>query len=108
VFNFDKNITLLHCNIVSLGFNVVQVRFQFFTAASTKTVFWDVDPCSLVEGDRRFIALMMEAVNISETSVSYETTRLNIPEHRRHLLTFQDDIGIFALFNDALSSMYVM
>jgi hypothetical protein len=44
-------------------------------------VFWDVAPCSLLEIDRRFIALMMEAVSTSETSVnSYETTGRNIPE----------------------------
>jgi hypothetical protein len=40
------------------------------------TVFWYVAPCTLVE-----IALMMEAVSTSETSVSfYQTTRHNIPE----------------------------
>jgi hypothetical protein len=32
------------------------------------TIFWDVVPCSLVQIDRRFIALMMEAVSTSETS----------------------------------------
>jgi hypothetical protein len=38
-------------------------------------VFWDVAPCSPV------IALKMEAVNTSETSVNiYQTTRRNIPE----------------------------
>jgi hypothetical protein len=45
------------------------------------SVFWDVAPCSLVEIDLRFIAMNMEAVSNSETSVNfYETTRLNIPE----------------------------
>jgi hypothetical protein len=38
-------------------------------------VFWDVAPCSLVEIDRRFrgqsVALMMEAVSTSESSVSF-------------------------------------
>jgi hypothetical protein len=29
------------------------VRFQILTAASIKTGFWDVAPCSLVEADRR-------------------------------------------------------
>jgi hypothetical protein len=54
------------------------------------TVFWDVATCSLVEIDRRFIALMMEAVSSSEMLVSiYQTTRRNIPEDshlhtRRH------------------------
>jgi hypothetical protein len=56
--------------------------------------FWDIAPCSLVVVDRRFrgsyclhhqgdefIVLIMEAVHISETSISYnETTRRNIPE----------------------------
>jgi hypothetical protein len=60
------------------------------------TVFWDVALCSLVEIDRCFrgahclhhqgdvlIALMMEAVSISETLVSfYQTTQRNIPEDR--------------------------
>jgi hypothetical protein len=40
------------------------------------TVFWNVAPCSIAE-----IALLMEAINISETSVNfYETTRRNILE----------------------------
>jgi hypothetical protein len=34
-------------------------------------VFWDVAPCSLVEVYRRFRALMIEAVRISETSVNF-------------------------------------
>jgi hypothetical protein len=47
------------------------------------TVFWDIAPCSLLETDRNFsaIALMVETINTSETSVNfYETTRRNIPE----------------------------
>jgi hypothetical protein len=45
------------------------------------TVFWDVTPCSLVKVYRRFIDLIMEAENTSETSVNfYQTTRRNIPE----------------------------
>jgi hypothetical protein len=57
------------------------VRFQVFMAVSMKmTVFWNVAPCSLVEIDRRFRgayylhhqgALIMEAVNTSEMSVSF-------------------------------------
>jgi hypothetical protein len=44
------------------------------------TVFWDVAPCSLVETDR-LIALMMEAVSTSETSINfYQITRLNNQE----------------------------
>jgi hypothetical protein len=29
------------------------------------TTFWDIQVCSLIEVDQRFIALMMEAVNTS-------------------------------------------
>jgi len=63
------------------------VRFQVHKAASMKmTVVWDVVPCSLVETDLRFggayclhlqgdiIALMMEAVHASETSVCFHDT----------------------------------
>jgi hypothetical protein len=70
-------------------------RFQVLTAASMKmAVSWDVAPCSLVEVYRRFrdagclhhqgpiIALMMNAVSTSETSVKfYQTTRRNIPQN---------------------------
>jgi hypothetical protein len=66
------------------------------------TVFWDVASCSLIEIDQhlrcayclhhKIIALMMETVNTSETSVNfYETTRCNIAEdshlhtHRREM-----------------------
>jgi hypothetical protein len=52
------------------------------------TVFWDVAPCSLQKStdvsevlSEAMIALMMEAVSISETSVNcYQTTRRNIQE----------------------------
>jgi hypothetical protein len=54
------------------------VRFLVFTTASMKmTFFWDIAPCSLVEIHRRFggayciIALIMEEVGTSETSVYY-------------------------------------
>jgi hypothetical protein len=36
--------------------------------------FWDIAPCSFVEVDRRFrdaYALIMEAVNTSETSINF-------------------------------------
>jgi hypothetical protein len=58
------------------------MRFQVLTAASMKfRVFWDVAPCSPVKVDRRFIALMMEAVRTSETSVNFNVTTLHyIPE----------------------------
>jgi hypothetical protein len=58
---------------------------------------WNTQPCSLVEVDRRFrgacasIALIMEAVRISETSIYFnETTRRFIPEgcHRQHCIPF--------------------
>jgi hypothetical protein len=55
------------------------------------TVFWDVSPCSLVQIDR-LIALMMEAVSTSETSINlYWTTRRNIPEESH--LQFDKDIA---------------
>jgi hypothetical protein len=68
------------------------VRFQVLRAASVKmAVFWNVVLCSLAEVYRLFtnayclhqviIALMMEIVNTSETSVKlYHTTRCNISE----------------------------
>jgi hypothetical protein len=69
-------------------------RFQDLTAASKKmTVFWDVVHCSVVEIVRAsevltasiIRELMMEAVSVSETSVSfYETARRNIPEDSHH------------------------
>jgi hypothetical protein len=44
-------------------------------------VFWVVVPCSLVETDRRFRAMIMEAVSTSEMSVNfYKTARRNFPE----------------------------
>jgi hypothetical protein len=59
----------------------IAVRFQVLTAANMKmTVFWDLAQCNFVEIVRRFwgayylhalIALMMETVSTSETSVSY-------------------------------------
>jgi hypothetical protein len=48
------------------------------------TVFWDVAPCSHVEIGRSFIALMMEAVRIPETSAHFNvTTRRYIPEYSK-------------------------
>jgi hypothetical protein len=56
------------------------------------TTFWDTAPCNLVEVDRRFrgayrlhhqgitIALMVEAVHTSETSVDFNDTRRYIAE----------------------------
>jgi hypothetical protein len=65
-----------------MGVEFLNVRFQVLTAVGMKvSVFWDVAPCSHVEVDRRFIALMMEAVRTSETSVNFNvTTRRYISE----------------------------
>jgi hypothetical protein len=44
-------------------------------------VLWGLLPCSQIDVDRRFVALMLEAVRTSETSVNiYLTTRQYIPE----------------------------
>jgi hypothetical protein len=51
------------------------VRFQVLTASMKLAILRDVEPCSMA------IALMMEAVSISETSVKfYHITRRNMPE----------------------------
>jgi hypothetical protein len=45
------------------------------------TVFWDVAPCSHVVVGRSFIAQMIDAVRISETSAHFNvTTRRYIPK----------------------------
>jgi hypothetical protein len=47
------------------------------------TPFCDIATCNLFEVERCFIALMMEAVRTSETSVYFnEPTRRYIPEGR--------------------------
>jgi hypothetical protein len=52
-----------------------------------KIAFWNLALCGFVEVERHLIALMTEAVIISETSVYFpETTWHNIPE-RCHLYT---------------------
>jgi hypothetical protein len=58
------------------------LRFQVLTTASMKIkISWDVGPRSPFGVDRRFIALMVEAVRTSETSVySNETMLRYIPE----------------------------
>jgi hypothetical protein len=58
------------------------MRFQVLTAAYMKfRLFWDVAPCSLVEVDRCFLALLMDAVRASETSMRFNvTTRRYIPQ----------------------------
>jgi hypothetical protein len=59
------------------------MRFQVPTAASmTFRAFWDVLPCSHVD-----VALMMETVSTSETSVNiYMTTQLYNPEDSKSKL----------------------
>jgi hypothetical protein len=73
------------------------VIFQVFTGASMKmTAFWDVVPCSL--RNKRFIALMMEAVCTSETSVYFITLMMgtvriseaSVNFHRLHCTTSQE------------------
>jgi hypothetical protein len=65
------------------------------------TVFWDVEPCSLLEVYRRFRrALTMEAANTSGTSVNfYQTTLRNIPEdthlHTRRRENLKSHLYIF-------------
>jgi hypothetical protein len=63
------------------------VRSQVLTATRMKTtVFWDFAPSSLIEVGRHFreIALMMEAVDTSETSPDlFQTTQCNNREDSR-------------------------
>jgi hypothetical protein len=79
------------------AYDVYIIRHMRFAA------FWDIAPCSLVEGDRRFrgasiiramSALTIEAVRTSKTSVNlYEITRCNIPEgcHLERKLCSEED-----------------
>jgi hypothetical protein len=62
--------------------NNENMRFQVLTVASMKfRVFWDAAPCNHIEVVRSFIALMMDEVHTSETSVNFNvTTRPYIPE----------------------------
>jgi hypothetical protein len=64
--------------------------FQVLTAASVQMiVVWDVTPCSLLESDPLFRAVLLEAINTSETRVNLlQTTRRNIPEDRRFRVTY--------------------
>jgi hypothetical protein len=62
---------------------MVSVIFQVLTAASMKfRVVWNVTLCSHVEVELDlFVALMMEALRTSETSVNFNViTRHYIPE----------------------------
>jgi hypothetical protein len=64
-----------------LSVSILQVKFQILTVVSMKSaVFRDIALCNLAPLSR-VIALMMEAISISETSVnSYQITRCKIPE----------------------------
>jgi hypothetical protein len=77
------------------------VRFQVLMAASMNiTAFFDIASC------RRIIALMMEAVRTSETSVNfYETTWCNILEgcHLHSLLRSLNFIKTLNTITDDLN-----
>jgi hypothetical protein len=76
VFRYWRHVTMVVHARISPGVWAVGSLVKIGT-------FWDVAPCSLrrVERRFRFIALMMEAVRTSETSVySKETTWRYIPE----------------------------
>jgi hypothetical protein len=71
--SFREGKVVMKCSSLEEEQSQNMVRFQFLTAASMKmTVFWDVEPYSLVDVYRSFrgrrVALMMEAVSTSETS----------------------------------------
>jgi hypothetical protein len=66
--------------ISQLSVSILQVKFQVLTVASMKTAVFRDALCNLAPSSR-VIALMMEAISISETSVnSYQITRCKIPE----------------------------
>jgi hypothetical protein len=86
------------------------VTFQFLKAASMKSVFWDVAPCSLVEVYRRFRGAYCfhhqgddnGVANTSKTSVNfYQTTRRNILEDSHLYICFfypwisSDELPVF-------------
>jgi hypothetical protein len=87
---------LYKCNVVELftGFKTNYDPLYFityfpywkmfqiqFVDLNDMTALWDMVLCSLVEVNRRFINLMMEAVRTSETLVHfYDTTQRHIPE----------------------------
>jgi hypothetical protein len=84
-------------------------------------VFLVIAPCSLVEVYRRFrgacclIALMLEAVSTSETSVNlYQTSRRNNPEdsylhtRRRENLKSSSDAACFLGIRDRIAIKYYL
>jgi hypothetical protein len=77
----------------SCGKNLLRlVGFHVFTAASMKmTVFWKVEPCSLVKVNTRFrnayCLQMMEAVRTSESSVYFHETTRHYNAESFHLIT---------------------
>jgi hypothetical protein len=65
---------------------------QYFSKLKFR-VFWDVEPCSHIKVERRFIlstafiiTLMMEALLTSETSVNFVTTWHYIPKDSNFIL----------------------
>jgi hypothetical protein len=89
----NKQQRIAHKRWSGPAFNKIYiVRFQVLTAASMKfRLFWDVAPCShvkltdvsavLTADITRAMALFMEAVRASETSVNFNvTTQRYIPE----------------------------
>jgi cell division protein FtsL len=55
------------------------------------TAFWDIALYSLVKAERRLIALMMEAVRTSETSVYFKHTTRRYISEGYHLHTSHRD-----------------
>jgi hypothetical protein len=84
--------TITYTRLIPCGEQSSVKRLFSFQKHEVYEVVWDVEPCSLIGVDRRFrseyclrrhsfIALMIEAVRTSETSVhSIETTRRYIEE----------------------------
>jgi hypothetical protein len=83
---------------------IKEQNWELRTALVRSLVFWDVAPCSHVEVDRRlrgvygldnqgFIALMIEAVRTSETSVHFNvTTWRYIPENSELHICRREDL----------------
>jgi hypothetical protein len=79
-----------------------KLRFQVLTAASTKIAFWDIAPCS-------FVALIVEAVSTSETSVNFcENTRRNNSEGCYLQWNWYTDLNsLSSLGKNNLSKLYL-
>jgi hypothetical protein len=97
-------------SVYSILYPVWDFRFSWRRVWSYR-VFWGVAPCSHVEVDRRFrgaycpiIALIMEAVRTSETSVNFNvTTRRYIQEDSKRLVScsFFNTVSICERFRDS-------